>query len=180
MKPFKAVPPTVLFFNHYKDEARQHEIDMALKMNEKVFDRVIVISGRPTFEELFSIAQEGTINCYCNSDIYFESTELLHQVQPNECYAITRQDLIGTQYASGSQDAWIFRGLIKPVLAPFTMGLWGCDNRLAFELSKHYTVKNPSLSIRLRHLHAVDNRNYQRSPANTVPPPYLTLNPIEL
>jgi hypothetical protein len=172
-----------LFFNWYKDENRQKEIDKCLKINKLLFDRVILVEGRPSFKELFELSKDypNDINCYCNSDIYFKCVEKLHNIQHNECYAITRTDLMGTQYAPGSQDAWVFRGIIKPIEADFTMGLWGCDNRVAYEINKAgYKVINPSLSINLVHLHEKDERNYKRDTRNTVPPPYLTINPTSL
>lgn len=186
---FKGVPdykPKVnLFFNHYINETRQHEIDECLEKNRLVFDRVIIVPGRPTFSELFNLSKEfpDDINCYCNSDIYYDAStiHLMHRIKKDECYAVTREDLRHTNEARGSQDAWIFRGAIKPINAEFTMGLWGCDNHIAHLIKQAgYSVKNPCLSIKIIHLHKVDNRDYKRTPKNTVPPPYLLLDPKEI
>jgi hypothetical protein len=169
-----------LFFNYYHSETRQHEIDLALENNKKVFDRVVIIKGRPTFNELFKYSElyPNDINCFCNSDIYFENIDYLRQIKENECYAITRQDLLNTQYAPGSQDAWVFKGIIENINAEFCMGMWGCDNRLAHEIKMAgYNVINPAYSVKLIHLHEEDNRNYKRTKDNTVPPPYLTIQP---
>ncbi len=175
-----------LFFNWYRDDKRQHEIDTCLKYNQKIFDNVIVIEGRPTFSELFAMTKDypNDINCFCNSDIFFPTTYQLHRINENECYALCRYDLKHGQHVffnhSDSQDAWIFRGAIKPINAPFTMGLWGCDNRVAYEIKQAgYEIKSPSLSIKIIHLHERDERNHQRTDKNTVPPPYLTLLPTE-
>ena len=169
---------TNLFFNWYEDKERQHEIDQCLRINKLLFDRVIIVEGRPTFNELFKLSKQylNDINCYCNSDIYFTDLTRIKQIKPNECFAITREDLINNPNGPGSQDAWCFRGEIKPIEVNFTMGMWGCDNRLAHEIKKAgYEIKNPAMSVKLVHLHKEDKRNYTRTKENTVPPPYLTL-----
>lgn len=175
---------TNLFFNFYKDNARQHEIDYCLKQNEKVFDRVVIVQGRPTFSQLFELTKQypNDINCFCNSDIFFTEIESLKSIKENECYALARWDLKGNMpyfiNRVDSQDAWVFKGVVNNVEANFTMGKWGCDNRLAYEIQKAgYKVTNPSLSIKTIHVHAIDNRNHKRTEQNTIPPPYLTIKP---
>lgn len=171
---------TNLFFNYYNAGDRQHEIDKCLDMNIKVFDEVIVIDDRPTFSELFALTKQfpNDINCFCNSDCYFEDISLLQKIKDNECYALTRTDMLGTKYASCSQDAWCFKGEVKNIEMPYTQGLWGIDNRLAAEITNAgYTLKNPSLSIKLIHLHSVDKRDQVRTAQNTVPPPYILIAP---
>lgn len=173
-----------LFFNHYENKERQHEIDTCLKNNEEVFDSVYVIGGRPTFEYIFDKmrAFPNDINVFCNSDIYFKEIEQLKKIRENECFALTRWNIVdGKEVNFGrvdSQDAWVFKGAPKLIKAPFTAGLWGCDNRLLHEIQRAgYLVRNPSLSIVTVHLHEVDNRNPQRTEKNTVPPPYKTIAP---
>lgn len=171
-----------LFFNWYESTDRQHEIDECLKRNQELFDEVIVVYGRPTFKELFELTKEypNDINCFCNSDIYFTDLTRIRQIKANECFAITRADLLNDPNCVGSQDAWVFKGVIKPIDADFTMGMWGCDNRVAYEIQKTgYDIKNPSLSINLVHLHEIDNRiwNPEERKRNTIKPPYLTIQP---
>lgn len=196
MKHFKGVPdekPKLnLFFNLYvsKTRERQKEIEVCLNHNNTVFDRVVIVEGRPTFSELFerSKAFPNDVNCFCNSDIYFDSetAHLLHAIKPNECYALTRYDLIEGEKVffnrSDSQDCWVFRGAIGGIKnIDFPQGRWGCDNRLAHEIfAAGYDIKNPSLSIKTIHLHSVDDRNRVRTKDNTIPPPYYLLNPTEL
>lgn len=185
-----------IFFNWFEHQSRQHEIDLCLAENKKVFDKVVIVEGRPTFTELFAMTKTypESINCFCNSDIYFkkETIHLLNAIKENECYALTRYNLIsrGTSQENevfyplmrgDSMDSWCFRGTVKPISADFTGGLWGCDNRLAYEIKQAgYTVRNPSLSIRTIHVHAVDDRNHSRTPYNTVPPPYHLVPPTTL
>lgn len=176
-----------LFFNYYKSEARQKEIDLCLEKNKEVFDRVIVFEGKHTFEKMFSFSENypNDINVFCNSDIYFPSIQSLNNIKANECYALTRWDKQGDSIKflnrKDSQDSWVFRGAIKNIKANFYSGMWGCDNRLLHEIQKAgYKVLNPSLSIITVHVHEKDNRNYDRTNDNTVPPPYQRLDPCRI
>lgn len=178
-----------LFFNWYlcKSEERQKEIDYCLMMNRLVFDRVIIVNGRPTFKELFDLSKEypNDINCFCNSDVYVTDLTKIREIKPNECYALTRNDMLGHKDESGSQDFWCFKGEVKEMFACFYMGQYGCDNRLAYEIQKAgYEISNPSLSINIVHVHSVDeklvNGKVIRTKENTVKPPYLTLKPIKI
>jgi hypothetical protein len=180
---------TNLFFNWYEHPTRQHEIDYCLAENRKVFDQVVIVYDRPTFAELFRITERhpASINCFCNSDIYFkkETIHLLNGIKADECYALTRYNLINGKEVffnrRDSFDSYIFRGVIKKINADFTSGKWGCDNRLAYEIKQAgYTVRNPSLDIRTVHVHAVDDRNHVRTKDNTVPPPYHLVPPTRL
>ncbi|WP_288983724.1 hypothetical protein [uncultured Flavobacterium sp.] len=173
-----------LFFNYYQSDSRQHEIDECLRMNKLVFDNVILVHDRPTFNDLFKLSENypNDINCYCNSDCYFESTKLLLKIKENECYALTRNDLAKNNRINfQSQDAWCFNGVVKNVNADFPQGKWGCDNRLAYELKEAgYSLINPCKQINLIHLHAIDNRDNKRTNLNTVPPPYHFVHPSEI
>lgn len=176
-----------LFFNHFQSDTRQHEIDECFEKNKLVFDRVIKVTGRPTFRELFKLADDypNDINVFCNSDIYFKEIETLKAIKAHECYALTRWDYKGGKLhflnRVDSQDAWIFKGTVKDIKANFTSGLWGCDNRLLYEIEQAgYNVLNPSLSIITVHLHQEDNRAYERTRLNTVPPPYKMLKPCAI
>ncbi len=176
-----------LFYNYYKSGKRQQEIDFCLKKNKEVFDRVLIYEGRYSFENVFALSKNypTDINVFCNSDIYFPSIELLNNIKEDECYALTRWNKEGDNIKFfdrvDSQDSWIFKGSVKNVKANFYTGMWGCDNRLLFEIKKAgYTIKNPSLSIKTIHIHKEDERNYERTPYNTVPEPYLTIAPCSL
>jgi hypothetical protein len=176
-----------LFYNYFQSKSRQAEYDFCLKKNKEVFDRVLVFEGRHTFERMFSLTGKypNDINVFCNSDIYFKEIESLNSIKEMECYALTRWDQKENDLKFfnriDSQDAWVFRGEIKNIKANFYPGMWGCDNRLAFEIQKSgYRILNPSLSIITVHVHKEDNRNYVRTNENTVPPPYLTLNPCKI
>ena len=177
-----------LFFNHYQCESvqRQLEIDTCLKKNREVFDRVIVVEGRPTFSELFAMSKDypDDINCFCNSDIYFQDVSLLNRIKETEAWVLTRYEIKNGREKfferPDSFDSFIFRGVVN-LDVPYYSGTWGIDNRIAYEAQKAgYVVVNPSHTIKTIHLHAVDNRNHVRTPENTTPPPYLTLLPTNL
>jgi hypothetical protein len=176
-----------LFFNHYESDSRQQEIDLCLKKNKEVFDRVIVVKGKPTFKQLFNLSQQfpDDINVFCNSDIYFKEIESLKGINNNECYALTRWDKKGNELSffnrRDSQDAWVFKGVVRNINANFYPGMWGCDNRLAYEILREgYKVSNPSLSIITVHVHQSEARNQERTKSNTVPQPYYLLDPCTL
>jgi hypothetical protein len=178
-----------LFFNHYQDESvqRQFELDACLKKNREVFDNVILVPGRPTFAELFELTKDypDDINCFCNSDIYFTDISMMPVLKENECWALCRYNMndnvIKFFNRFDAQDSWVFRGTVKNVEANFVPGKFGCDNRLAYELEKAgYKVTNPSLSVKTIHLHAKDTKSHKRTTENTIPPPYLVLEPTYL
>jgi hypothetical protein len=176
-----------LFFNYYKSAERQKEIDLCLKKNKEVFDRVIVFEGKHTFEKMFSFSENypDDVNVFCNSDIYFLNTQYINNIKPNECYALTRWNKEGGNInffnRKDSQDSWVFRGVVKNIKANFYTGMWGCDNRLLHEIQKAgYKTLNPSLSIITVHVHEKDNRVYDRTKENTVPPPYVRIDPCKI
>jgi hypothetical protein len=186
-----------LLQNFYFDSnlERQKEIEECFTRNcsLKKLDLFIPIysSQRLTFEDFFSrinlISSDDDINIIANSDIYFDSTiELAKKIKSNECFALSRWDIQSDGSAqhfnrSDSQDVWIFRGQIKNVSANFFLGYRGCDNRLAFEISRAgYKVSNPSLSIKTYHLHLTGIRNYNLSNEFLVSDPYLQLPPSNL
>lgn len=176
-----------LFYNIYTtdSEHRNKELCDCLIRNTAVFDDVIYFYGRPTFKEVFEKMKEfpDDVNVFCNSDIYFESVEDLKNIDANECYALTRWNKKGEEIEFfnriDSQDAWVFYGAPRNFFCDFKPGMWGADNRLAYEIFKAgYQLSNPSLRIKTVHVHEVDSRNYTRTKENTVPAPYKTLQPI--
>jgi hypothetical protein len=60
------------------------------------------------------------------------------------------------------------------VYGNFTLGMRGCDNRIAAEFEiAGYRVSNPSKSIRSYHVHNSGIRNYTTT--DVIPKPYLTI-----
>jgi hypothetical protein len=172
-----------LFINKYTDKhiARNRELKKCFSFNENVFgvDNVISFNSRLSFSDFFSqinlLAEESDISIIANSDIYFESLDELKTIKGNEVYALSRWDGNTLYDREDSQDAWVFRGKIKPIPdCNFGLGIPGCDNAIAERLQRAgYTVLNPSKSIKTIHLHSSNIRNYDRK--TTVPKPYLLI-----
>lgn len=179
-----------LFYNYYEDKNlnRKLEIDYCLYKNlqNKNINTVVIESQKHlTFDYFFNLINKITndedINIICNSDIYLDDTIILtEKIKENECYALSRWDVHpnGTPIffdRRDSQDTWIFKGKVKKVIADFTLGKRGCDNRLAYELRRAgYRVTNPSKTIKTYHVHNSNIRSYSFTDA--VPEPYDTID----
>jgi hypothetical protein len=187
-----------LFITYYKDQnpRRQKELDFCLMHNLKnpllntiVFERQDRLPFSFYFGKINKISSNDDINIIANSDIYFDDTlKLAENINANNCYALSRWDdtpdgKSNFFHREDSQDVWIFKGKIKNNLfGDFLLGLCGCDNRLAFEISKAgYKISNPGLSIRAHHYHMSHIRNYiMRDKRYIVPGPYMKVEPCWL
>lgn len=131
------------------------------------------IAHRPQYEEFFRWANELVespldISIIANSDIYFDTTllALANSLKPHQCAALSRWDVQPDGSArlfdrNDSQDVWVFRGKLRPVVADFCVGIPRCDNRILHELrSAGYEVINPAFSVRTFHLHAGSRGEY--------------------
>lgn len=168
------------------DSQRQAEYDLCLETNlqSSWFSHIHVIDGRPAFRQMFHIANEkfaGEVIVIANSDITFdESIRRLGKLARGTFVALTRWENKNQFYGrKDSQDAWVFRAPIAEVEADFTLGLPGCDNRIAYLLKEAgYKVINPSLEIKILHHHTSRVRSYRKE--ERVPGPYLYLNPSKI
>jgi hypothetical protein len=197
-----------LFISHYTDNnpARQRELSNTLISNirNELIDRVVLISEsfietekegkiikypqskRPTYNDFFELTKQfqNDINIISNSDIIFtkEAITLLkrHNWRQNEMFALTRWENSRHFYGHDfSQDCWIKKGRIDMIQgADFCLGIPGCDGRIAHLLSKHYVLRNPSLTIKIFHNHTSNLRNY--SGLSTLPKPFLCIKPTRL
>jgi hypothetical protein len=176
------MPGINLFINHFLcgDAERQKEYDFCLKTNEEnpLISKIINFDNRLKYNDFFEATQDypNDVNVLANSDIYFNETiEKLLNIRDRECYAITRSELKDGKIvafeemnaynkhaiARCSQDVWVFRGAVIGVMADFHLGIPGCDNRVAHEISKvGYKVINPCYSIECIHKHESQERNY--------------------
>jgi hypothetical protein len=143
---------------------------------------VLSINCRPTFRTMFNavnnLSGNEDINVVANSDIYFK--DRFKGPMPGQSFALTRYEGDVFLNRRDSQDAWVFSGKINvPKYCDFHIGVPGCDNRLARELSvAGYQVLNPSLTIKTYHLHK-GQKSYDNT-TRRVPPPYLRLDPISI
>jgi hypothetical protein len=183
-----------LFYNYYEDKhpTRKKEIDFCLQKNlDNPYIKTIIVehANKPTYDYFFQkindITEDNDINIICNSDIFFDETiKLTENIKHRELYSLLRWEYhpgAAPQFYErpDSQDTWIVRGKIENVFGGFTLGIRGCDNRIAYEFLKSgYIVNNPSKSIRSYHFHTSQIRNYTM--AECIPPPYHTLMPTNL
>lgn len=156
--------------------------------------RLRATRSRPTYRDFFLWANEmcsssHDVTVVANSDLYFDQTLTLleEMLQPEQCAAISRWDVISNGTAvlfdrNDSQDAWCFRGQIRPIVCDFCVGIPRCDNRILFELRQAgYQVINPAFSVRAFHLHAGQRNEYPgQIQGPHVPPPYAYLYPHNL
>jgi GT2 family glycosyltransferase len=146
----------------------------------------------PTFTELFALANAacvpGDVAIIANSDIWFDDTAgLVEKIGPNQCYALLRRESDGRLFCSpdgkprpDSQDAWVFRAPLRPVVADFNPGRPRCDNALAHRLWKEgYELNNPAHTIHIHHAHASAVRLFN-SKQHRVPRPWLYLEATNL
>lgn len=178
-----------LIYNYYEDKnpIRKKEIDFCLQKNldNKFINTIIFESAsKPSYDFLFNkintLTSPDDINIICNSDIFFDETISLVANMPHKnVYALSRWDW-NTNNAShfarnDSQDTWIIKGKIENVVGNFTLGIPGCDNRIAHEFNRAgYRVTNPSNSIKTYHVHNSHIRNYSYN--NPVPGPYMRVD----
>lgn len=177
-----------LFINYFKcnKPERQKEYNFCLKHNKNsgYFNEIITFDGRMTYSDFFEHTAKypDDINVLSNLDIYFNETILLvKEIGADDAYALTRWEIEGRSIvpfemkhsgvkAMHSQDVWIIKGKARPVNGNFHLGQRGCDNRIAYELSRHYKVYNYSNKIQCIHKHKNEERNYTIK--EPVPPPY--------
>lgn len=177
----------------------ESESDMRIAQDK--FDvEVINLGRRPTFEDFFDILRSeefsDSVNIVANTDIFFlnmqEVDANIHRLRRGEtCFALTRYDYHHNRPSDlfdriDSQDTWIFNGnagLSNVARLDFTMGVAGCDNKLAHELfSAGFEVLNPSRTIKSFHLHDTGIRSNADANGNqivVIPPPYLLIQPTE-
>lgn len=140
---------------------------------------------RPSYRDFFAwvneVTGEADLNLIANTDIYFDPAlaALASYPMAGRCLALSRWDVQPDGSATlfrldRSQDAWIFRGPIRPVEGDFPLGLRGCDGRIAYELKRAgYRVLNPCFTLKTYHLQLSNYRTYEQTSVRCeVPPPY--------
>lgn len=194
-------------FNLKNDEINHHYIlikndDIELfntlvnlnNINETKYT-LIPFEERPTFRQFFELTRlnstEDELTVISNSDIIIPSEDIKKIKQwdwdGNYCMALCRYDIINEnplEYEffnrGDSQDVWIVKGGFKDhESSEFTLGILGCDNKIAYYLNEQYILINPSLDIITLHLHISNIRNYDNSnklnkPYHLIPPEKLT------
>lgn len=164
----------------HPDPRRAAEIQQCIQrnvVNVNIAYFGLVNQSRMTYQDFFDEINKHTsdedINVVSNIDIYFDDTIThLNKIDSNQFVALSRQEVRadGTSYplnvyvAKWCQDVWAWRGKSKISGADFFLGVWGCDNRIAYEARvAGYTVINPSLVIMAYHNHSsgIHREDYQ-------------------
>jgi hypothetical protein len=130
------------------------------------------------------------VNIIANSDILFNDTILMAKnISEKEFYAITRYDSSGKIHKnnwnifwfSDSQDTWVLRGQCTLIGGDFSLGVPGCDAKIAYDFFKSgYIVSNPSLSIITTHIHFCSRRGSSGNNSLRLKRPYLIIKPTKI
>jgi 2-O-methyltransferase len=136
--------------------------------------RLIPQGRRVTYRRLFDYANErlpGRRVIIANADIYFDHTlaRLGAYDLSGKLLCLSRWDAQSDGSARffdhpASQDAWIFQTPIREFPCDWSLGVPGCDNRLAWEAERAgLALSNPSRSLRACHLHSSGVRRYSEA-----------------
>lgn len=142
------------------------------------------VAERPTFQDLLRLAADNEgIVILANTDVYFgRGLENLDTLTHRDALALSRFDkrsngILVPFHRPDSQDAWILRGPPRHVDCNFPLGIPGCDNRLAHELTQAgYQCVNACNDFEVIHVHASNIRSYIGT-GQKVGPPYVQLTP---
>lgn len=162
-----------LFFEHYVDPDPERGQELfncfAENLRNRNFYTVTPLRGDPRLtmgaavEEIRKRAKDDDISVLANADIAFDETIALlknHDFK-NTVLCLSRWHDGKLLHCNDAQDAWIFKGVPRPVKADFFFGVPGCDNRFAFELQQAgYSLSNPCETIKAHHRHTSRVRNY--------------------
>lgn len=150
------------------------------------------ISRRPTYDDFFTwineTASEEEFSIIANTDIAFDSSIRIIEklsLSPRLCLALSRWDVLENSATKlfehgDSQDTWIFKGKIDRVQGNFPLGVYDCDNKIAWELEQAgYRVINPCYAVRTYHHHQCGYRSYEVStpPDYGIRPPFRYVEP---
>ena len=150
--------------------------------------RVRPVTRRPRYDDFFAwiddVAGPEDLSIIANTDIWFD--EGLGQLAgwpwgARTVFALSRWDVqpdgSSRLFERGdSQDAWIVQGPVEHVRGDFPLGVYDCDNKIAWEFAEAgYQVLNPAFAVRCRHLHLGALRSYDpAAPADHgIRPPFL-------
>lgn len=150
------------------------------------------ISRRPTYNDFFAWINEAAgaedFSIIANTDIAFESSIRIIEkfsFDARLCLALSRWDVLKDSATKlfehgDSQDVWIFKGKIDGVNGNFPLGVYDCDNKIAWELEQAgYRVINPCYAVRTYHHHQSGYRSYEikPSPDYGIRPPFRYVQP---
>lgn len=172
-----------------------HIFDESGSLRELERLKVRQLKRRPTYADFFAWINDLTspedISIIANTDICLDdSIRMLERLDwsGKVALALSRWDVAEDGRCrvfdrGDSQDCWIFRGPVTGVEGNFPLGVYDCDNKIAWELQQAgYRVLNPALSLRTYHHHQCGYRSYEQKPAPDygIRPPFLYVEPDNL
>jgi hypothetical protein len=139
---------------------------------------------RALYQEYFAYANalgSGKTVILSNADIWFDDTLWKMSLidLANTFVLLAKWDGHMMVSPADSQDSWVFKTPLRPFLSDWTLGVPGCENRIAYEAKNAgYTMLNPSWSIRAHHSHASNIRTWTH--ADRLKGEFFTLQPVTL
>jgi hypothetical protein len=145
----------------------------------------VTLTRPQTIGDMVDATVHDGITVIANADIEFNkrSVELIsHNVRDGEAWCITRCENGKLWNVDYSQDAWAFRGgLLFDFDRDIRMGVPGFDNVLAYEFKRvGYEVLNPSLDVRIEHVHSSRLITPHIDQCNRLPLPYMFVKPHKI
>lgn len=151
------------------------------------------VSHRPTYQDFFDwindVVGQDDFSILANTDIALKDTITIIKrfgwSKQKLCLALSRWDVNSLGDASlfehgDSQDVWVFKGKIEGVNGNFPLGVYDCDNKIAWELEQAgYRVINPCYAVRTYHHHQSGYRSYEVAtpPDYGIRPPFRYVEP---
>jgi hypothetical protein len=153
--------------------------------------KIVTVNKRPTYNNLFNLATEALngsegLMIISNSDIFYKEEDIniiYERISEKEVFALSRWNFKPDEEPVhhntwDSQDSWIFKNRILPGKYNISLGVPGCYNKIAFELTQAgYSVRNPSKTVKSYHYHNVNYSTYKIE--DTVPEPYFLIETEE-
>jgi hypothetical protein len=163
--------------------------DKLIPIHSKI--KAVKVNKRPTYNNLFNLATEALnvsegLMIISNSDIFYKEEDIniiYERISEKEVFALSRWNFNPDKNPVhhntwDSQDSWIFKNRILPGKYDISLGVPGCDNKIAFELLQAgYSVRNPSKTIKSYHYHTINYSTY--SEGDTVSEPYFLIETEE-
>ena len=176
--------PVDRYFSLVKPDAPRGSLRVLYDLLQHPKIRRNMLGRRATYAEYFEYANNlgpGKVCVLSNADIYFDHTlERLSLVDMDKTFVILAKwndNLLHSP--ADSQDSWIFKTPVRRMLSNWTLGVPGCENRIAFEAKAvGYEILNPAWSIRAHHCHASNIRSWTQD--DRLVGQYFTLQPVTL
>lgn len=165
-------------------------IEDCKKITQNTKAKIILVNSRCTFQYFFDYSNKinlnkEQINIMLNNDIELTQNFENITLNDNDFYCLSRWESVEDNapcfWACNSQDVWLWKNQNKIKNADFYLGIWACDNKLAF-LAKEagYIVTNPSYTYKAYHNHKSSIRDGSADRSLALPGPHLNVCPSKI